>query len=169
MRGDRRPTWRRLLLLLAVGAVGAAIIVAVARVANFHVAPAPAVVMGMLVGAIVWVAGWFEIPSATPPWQRPQPPAQLARLAADARTRRLISMLLHARPGEGFEASTLSRMLGEFAAARLVRRHGLPVDDPLAHADGHLTPPLLAYLRSEHPPTLKRPTLHAYLKEIDEL
>ncbi|MFT3888648.1 MAG: hypothetical protein QM713_10875 [Arachnia sp.] len=169
MWDDRRPSWRALAGWLAAGALTAAAVVVVARFAYLQVAPLPAVLLGLLIGALVWLTGWFEDTASPPPWHQPQPPAEHARLAADVRTRRLDAMLAHAKPGEGFETTAVTRTLTALAAERLVRRHGLPADDPLPHADGILSPRLLAHLRAERPPALKRPVLHAYLKEIDEL
>lgn len=169
MLDDGRPTGRGLARNLAVGLLASAAVVVGGRFAWLDVAPAPAILVGLVVAAGAWLSGWIENPAAAPPWRQPRPPAEQSRLAPDLRTRRTAAMLARSRPGEGFESTALSRRLAELAAQRLVRRRGLPSDDPLAHADGHLSAPLLTHLRAEHPPTVKRSTLHAYLKEIDEL
>ncbi|MBK7820088.1 MAG: hypothetical protein IPJ61_03170 [Tessaracoccus sp.] len=169
MRDDDRPTVRGLARNLVVGALAATVVVLFGRLTQLDVAPIPAVVLGLLAGACLWLVGWVVEPAGHPRWVQPQPPAELSRLAPDARTRRLVALLDHAGPGRGFESSALARLLGQVASERLARRHGLPADEPLAHADAVLSPRLLSYLRAERPPAIKRSTLHAYLKEIDEL
>lgn len=169
MHGDRHPTPRGLVLCLAAGGAVAVLVVAVGPLVGFGADPAATVLLGLFVGGLVWLAAWRTASGDEPPWRRPEPPAELAQLTTDARTRRITSMLVHSTPGGGFESTSLAAMLGELAAHRLVCRHGLPSEDPLGHADGLLSPPLLAHLRAERPPALKRSTLHAYLKEIDEL
>lgn len=169
MSGSGRRSWRGLAVRLTGGVLAAVLVVIICRLVRVEVDPIPAVIMGLLVGSYLWLAGWFERPDAGPSWRQPQPLMERSRLSADVRTNRIATMLVHSRPGEDFESSALTRKLAELAESRLVRNHHVPADDPLAHADGRLSAPLLAHLRSERPPALKRATLRAYLKEIDDL
>lgn len=171
MRPDR-GAWRGLVVRLAVGAGVAVVLVVLGRLVGLGVAPVPALLLGLLIGTAAWLWAGFEEPAAAPDWQQPQPPAEASRFSADVRTRRLASMLVHAQPGQGFDAGSLTRTLADLTASRLVHTRDLPAEDTLSHADGHLSPPLLAYLRSadgDRPAALNRRTLHAHLKEIDEL
>lgn len=171
MRRDAN-SGRVLLLRLAVGAGVAVVLVVLGRLVGLGIAPVPALLLGLLIGTATWLWSGFEEPPSSPGWQQPQPPAEASRFSADVRTRRLASMLAHAQPGQGFDAGSLTRALADLTASRLVHTRDLPAEDTLAHADGHLSPALLAYLRTadgERPAILNRRTLHAHLKEIDEL
>lgn len=171
MRADA-PDWRALAVRLGIGVAIAAGVVVLGRVVGLAVAPFPAVLAGMAVAAASWAFAHLGESPVAPPWQQPQPESTTSRFNADVRTRRLATMLSHAQPGKVFEAGAVARLLADLTSRRLVRRRLVPADDPLAHADGHLSPALLAYLRAadaDRPPTLTRRVLHAHLKEIDEL
>lgn len=172
MRPDGSPNWIGLALRLVAGAGVAVALVVLGRSVSLEFAPTPTVLLCLLFAALLWLYSEFEEPAPGPDWQQPQPHTEPSRFSADVRTRRLASMLVHAQPGQGFDAGPLARTLAGLASERLVRSHGLPAEDPLADADGHLSPALLDYLRTadgDHPQILNRRTLHAHLKEIDAL
>lgn len=166
------PGWGALASRVAIGAGCGAAVVVIGRFLGLAVSPMAAVLAGMAIAAASWVLTRFQEPAGGPPWQQPQPDSTASRFSADVRTRRLATMLSHAQPGKVFEVGAVARLLADLTSRRLVRRGLVPADDPLAHADGHLSAPLLAYLRAadaDRPPTLTRRVLHAHLKEIDEL
>lgn len=169
MRSEPTSALRGLLLRLIIGALGAVAVIAAGPIVGFAAAPVPTVIIGVFLGGLVWLSGLLAIPDDGPAWSRPQPPGEHARLNSDVRVRRLALMLAHSRPGAGFETTSLAVMLRELVTERLTGRQDVPPVDPLDHADGLLSPQLLAHLRAESPPPLKSNILHAYLKEIDEL
>ena len=69
-------------------------------------------------------------------------------------------MLAHAQPGRDFDARRLARQLGDLTARRLVLSGRVPdgVPDPLAHADGALSPALrhLEWLAAPAGPSWRR-------------
>lgn len=169
MGRDFPSEWRGLALGVAVGALIGAAVVVIGHFAYLDFAPIPAVLIGALLGAGRWLGGRLREPGAGPPWQQPQPPAEQSRSDVDAASSRVASMLSHSQPGRDFASGRLAETLAGLASNRLARRLRIAPDDALAHADGILSPQLLAYLRSERPPALRRSVLRAHLKEIDEL
>ncbi len=166
---DRVSGWSGLALGVAVGALIGAAVVVIGHFVYLDFAPIPAVLIGALTGAGRWLAVRLEEPVAGPPWQQPQPPAEQSRSDVDARTARVATMLSHAQPGRDFASARLAETLAGLASNRLASRLRIAPDDALEHADGILSPQLLAYLRAGHPGAPKRATLRAHLKEIDEL
>lgn len=157
--------------LLAAEAIALAILV-VFTVAGFDVSVWPWLLFGALGGAAWWVVG-TRVPTAPAVgWGPPRADPAPMRFAADLQTRRTVTMIDDAQPAKGFTAVALTDALADRAAARLVRHHGLPADDPLAHAEGLLSPQLLDYLRragTERTRTVSPRTLRLYLKEIEAL
>lgn len=155
-------------------AIGVGVAVAVVAASQFipmrfHPVLTPAV--GAVAGVLIW-GGRLLVAPGTPGWEQPSFHQRSPLLQADVRTRRLAQMLANSTPGKGFDAARVARELGALASRKLVAAGKVPEDDPLNHADDHLSPALLAYLRSAEsgrPQVLARRTLHAHLKEIDSL
>ena len=136
---------------------------------GFH--PVLTVVAGAVVGMLVWAARFIEWPMPTP-WEQPSWRGRSPLLQADLRTRRLAQSLQNAQPSRTFDARRVAQQLANLTATRLVATGRVQSDDPLAHADPHLSPGLLKYLRSADsgkPMALSRRALHSHLKEIDSL
>lgn len=169
MARDVLAGWSGLALCAGVGALVGAALVVIGHFVYLDVAPVPAVGVCTLLGAGRWLAGRFEEPDVGPPWQPPQPAGEQSRSDVDVRTSRVASMLSHAQPGRDFASARLAETLARLASGRLARRLRIAPEDALEHADGIISPQLLAYLRSERPPALKRSVLRAHLKEIEQL
>lgn len=169
MRRDPATDWPGLALGAGVGALIGAAVVVIGHFVYLDIAPVPAVLVCALLGAARWLAVRLEEPMAGPPWEQPQPPTPQSRSDVDVATSRVASMLSHAQPGRDFASARLAETLAVLASKRLGRRLRIAPDDALDHADGVLSPQLLAHLRSDRPPALRRSTLRAHLKEIDEL
>lgn len=157
--------------LLVSLAVGVGILVALG-LGNFRVNIGPWMLFFTLAGAVWWVLH-VNLPTARQvPWRTPEPEQPPQRFAADMDTRRTVNLIDQAQPGKGFTSATLTRILADRTRARLVRRHGLPADDTLAHAAPHLSPQLLDYLAREGTDdtlSIAPRTLRTYLKEIEAL
>lgn len=162
--------WSGFLVRLGIG-LGLAILAVVAlRPLGMIIAPAPAVLVGTSAAVVTWLLGIPLRSHDGPRWERPEPPSTVSTFQADRRTRRTASMLLNAQPGLGFDTRGVARRLAAITDDRLARNHRLDIDDP--GVEKVLSPKLLRYLRAaedEEPPTLNRRTLHAHLKEIDQL
>ncbi|WP_353080958.1 hypothetical protein [Tessaracoccus lapidicaptus] len=165
---------RGLALRLAVWLGLAAIVVAVDGALSLRVDPLIAFLTAVVVAVGTWAGAHLRPAGEPPEWVQPSWETRSPHFQADIRTRRTSSMLAHAQPGRDFDARRLARQLGDLTARRLVLSGRVPdgVPDPLAHADGAVSPALLRYLRSaeaDHAQVLARKTLHAHLKEIDSL
>lgn len=166
------PGWRSLILRLLVSATISVVAVAGLRTVGILIAPTPALVVGLTVGALSWLVAQMSYPEGGPRWERPEPPMPAAPFSADRQTRRTATMLANAQPGRAFDARPVAQQLATITADRLVRNRHLAAEDPLTEAENHLSPVLLAYLRAaedDKPPTLTRRALRAHLKEIDRL
>ncbi len=127
-----------------------------------------AIVMAVTLGS--WLISFLPEPAQAAGWEQPMWKSRAPHFRADVRTRRLAAMLSHAQPGRAFDTSKLAALLTELTARRLVASGRTPADDPLAGAEDHLSPGLLARVRgSDRAPALTRRTLQAHLKEIDSL
>ncbi len=168
--------WRALAVRLAIGIAVAVLVILFDGVLSLRVEPTLALLVGVVAAVASWALTYLAPAGKAPEWQQPSWHTRSPHLQADHRTRRLASALSNAQPGRGFEARGIARQLAELTARRLVTSGRVPRpaddEDPLAHAEPHLSVSLLAYLRSasaEHPQALDRKTLHAHLKEIDSL
>lgn len=167
-----RDAWLRLGARMGIGAAVSILLIVGGPLLSLRFHPLLTVIAGFVVGALVWAFTEFAAPRPGPAWEQPYWRHRSPFLQADVRTRRLAHSLNHAQPGHGFEARRVAGLLAELAAQRLVAAGRVPVEDPLGHADGHLSPGLLAYLRSattQRPQALTRKALHTHLKEIDSL
>jgi len=167
--------WAGLAARVAIGVLAATLAVAFDGLLSLRVDPYLALLTGV-VAAVAWWAFAQELdPEDGPEWRQPSWHSRSPHFQADVRTRRLASTLVHTQPGQAFDARRLARQLADLTARRLVtsgRVAGEDAADPLAHAERHLSPALLAYLRSaktDRPQVLGRRALHAHLKEIDSL
>ncbi|MHA6513796.1 hypothetical protein [Tessaracoccus sp. Z1128] len=167
---------RSLIARLAVGVAAAALVILLDDLANLRVDPTLALLAGAVAAAASWALTHARPAPEPPEWQQPSWHTRSPHFQADIRTRRLASVLAHAQPGRGFDSRRVARQLAELTVRRLVTSGRItrpsPHTDPLGDAGSHLSPALLAYLRSaeaEHPQVLNRKTLHAHLKEIDSL
>lgn len=150
---------RVLVVRLAIGAAVAVAAVVAGRPVGLVFAPAPTVLIALVIATLSWLASAFQVLAPRPEWEQPHPPAHAARYTADLATRRVANMFVRARPGMGFEAGATAQLLDG-----LVRQRA---DD-----DRPLSPELDAYLaaaRDGRPQPLHRRALHAHLKEIDQL
>lgn len=166
-----RDTLLELARALAVGVGIAVALVVFSQFTPIRFHPVLTPVLGLAIGALAW-GGRRLVAPETPHWEQPSFHQRSPLLQSDVRTRRLALMLANSQPGKGFDAARVARELGELAARKLVLAGKVPDDDPLGHADGHLSPALLTYLRSaetRRPQALSRKILHAHLKEIDSL
>ena len=168
--------WTGLALRLFVGLAVATLVIIADDVLSLRVEPVLALLAGAVLAAGSWVSANLAPPAEAPEWRQPSWHTRSAHFLADVRTRRLASVLAHAQPGRGFDARRVARQLGELTVRRLVTSGRIPragsVGEALEAAEAHLSPALLAYLRTaeaEHPKVLNRKALHAHLKEIDSL
>lgn len=164
----RSEVMRGLVLHAAAGLGGSVVLSVVIFVAGFRPSPAPFLLLGMTVGALIWLIRYTPRSAPKPEWVLPRAPAYAARFTADLQTRRLASLVVGAQPGRAFTMGELAATLRARVEERLIRR-GVPSDDPLARAEAHLSPELYRYLLNENPPALPRRAVRAFLKEIEEL
>ena len=164
--------WRRLGVRMGIGAAVAIMLFVGGPLLSLRFHLPLTIIAGLVIGALIWAFTEFAAPRRGPGWEQPHWRQRSAFVQADVRTRRLAHSLNHAQPGHGFEARRVAGQLAELTAQRLVASGRVPAETSLDHADGHLSPGLLRYLRSataERPHALTRKALHAHLKEIDSL
>lgn len=157
--------------LLGTSCAGAALLVVLA-LTDVEVSVWPWMLGAVFIGTVWWMLAGDGATSEAPAWQAPEPDPPPMRFTADLQTRRAVTTIADAQPSRGFTATALTAALAARARARLVRHHAAPADDPLAHADGLLSPQLLDYLRrdgTDHTQTVSPRTLRIYLKEIEAL
>lgn len=155
-------------LYAAAGLAGGVVLNLLIVLGNFRPTPGPFLVLGMVVGALVWAIQHTPRAARRPEWSLPRAPAYSASFTADLQTRRLAAMVVGAQPGKAFSTGELAATLRERVTERLGRRGDLP-DDGLGAAAAHLSPELHRYLTADEPPPLHRRTLHTFLKEIEQL
>lgn len=166
------PAITRLVTYVGVSlGVGVFVIVG-ARFLSAGFFPVPTLVtagaLGVLWWALMMVTDWpayerWEPASATDP---------SLRVASDARTRRLESMLSGADAKHRMSTRDVARALAAVVSDALVRHHGADPADPLASAGGRLSPDLIDFLRADPArpvPAVTRRVLHVWLTEIDTL
>ncbi|NLE98621.1 MAG: hypothetical protein GX596_11640 [Propionibacterium sp.] len=164
---------KRGLLPYLLGAAAIALVpMVVLGLTDVRVPVVPWMLAALLAGVIWWAFAGDGPSRRSANWQAPRPDPQPMRFTADLRTRRVVTMVVDAQPSKGFTGVALTNTLAARARSRLVRNHGLPDDDPLAHAGHLLSPQLLDYLRragTDDTQTVSPRTLRIYLKEIEAL
>lgn len=159
--------------LLASYLVGAIAIMVVASLGGGALGvdfnPVVLVLVGLATAVLLWFLAVVEDWAPPLVWEDVRFPSSSLHVGSDDRTRRLASLLVSADPSHQMGQRALRDLLGELAAARLVRSHGAVPDDPFASS--LLSPGLRAYLSGADQivPSLRRRTLLSYLEEINRL
>ncbi len=119
VRGLDAEIWRGLAVRIGICLAIAVLLILLGPFVSLHFHPQLTLLLGAVVGTIIWAFSTFLGPESGPYWEVPIRLERSALMQADIRTRRLAQALAQAQPGQGFEAGTVARQLAELTSRRL--------------------------------------------------